>query len=159
MHGGLPVTRPARIPSDLRRRYEVPESVAEAQMGAVLAQAERCGIALPDKFDVPDRQLWERGYAAEAARSLLRLARALDEALQVVRPFLNPLLNRTASGWWDPRSRGWGGTSYGGDNARAIVHKEEIGPRGAQNQPGVSARARSKRRRAGHDERGSGLSR
>jgi hypothetical protein len=53
-------------------------------------------------LDVPARDLWERGYAAEAARSLLPIARTLDEALAVVRPFLDPLLQDSAAGWWDP---------------------------------------------------------
>lgn len=39
---------------------------AEAQMDALWSQAERRGITLPDRFDVPDGDLWQRGYAAEA---------------------------------------------------------------------------------------------
>jgi hypothetical protein len=56
---------------------------------------------------VPERRLWEPGYAAEARRSLLSAGRTLDEALSLVKPFIDPLLNRSATGHWDPGSRQW----------------------------------------------------
>ncbi len=79
---------------------------AESQIKALRSEAERRGIALPSRFTVPDRGLWERGYAAEAERSLLPIARTLAEALAVVGPFIDPLLDGTAGGTWDPE-RGW----------------------------------------------------
>lgn len=48
---------------------------AEPEMDALRSEAERRGITLPARFDVPDRELWERGYRAEAERSLLPVAR------------------------------------------------------------------------------------
>lgn len=80
---------------------------AEAQMRALRSEAERRGIGLPARFDVPDRGLWEPGYAAEARRSLLPIAHDLDEALDVVRPFLDALLDGSAAGSWDPHARQW----------------------------------------------------
>jgi hypothetical protein len=80
---------------------------AAAQLVALRSEAERREIRLPRSFDVPDRELWERGYAAEAARSLLTTALTLDDALGVVRPFIDPLLEATATGMWDPRAGGW----------------------------------------------------
>jgi hypothetical protein len=80
---------------------------ADGQGIAVASEAKRRGITLPARFDVPDRELWERGYAAEAGRSLLPTARTLDEALAVVRPFIEPLLEGTAVGIWDPVRRLW----------------------------------------------------
>lgn len=80
---------------------------AEAQIIALRSEANRRGITLPMRFDVPDRSLWARGYAAEAARSLLTGALTLDEALAVVRPFLDPLLDGSAPGVWDPLSGRW----------------------------------------------------
>lgn len=77
------------------------------QFTALSSQAERRGIALPARFDVPDRALWERGYAAEAGRSLLTTARTLDEALAIVGPFLDPLLDASAAGRWDAAQRRW----------------------------------------------------
>ncbi|MEX0989001.1 MAG: nucleotidyl transferase AbiEii/AbiGii toxin family protein [Actinomycetota bacterium] len=80
---------------------------AEAQLSAVGSEAKRRDLALPRRFDVPDRALWEPGYAAEAGRSLLPIALTLDEALTVVRPFLDPLLDSTAAGAWDPTRGTW----------------------------------------------------
>lgn len=82
---------------------------AEPQMTALRSEAERRGIRLPTRFAVPDRDLWERGYAAEADRSLLPVAHTLDEALAVVAPFLDPLLDGSAAGTWDPRDGRWSG--------------------------------------------------
>ncbi len=80
---------------------------AEPQMAALASEANRGGIMLPPRFDVPARDLWERGYAAEAGRSLLPEARTLDQALAVVRPFLDPLLDGTAVGRWNPKQGRW----------------------------------------------------
>ncbi|MGC9221709.1 MAG: nucleotidyl transferase AbiEii/AbiGii toxin family protein [Solirubrobacteraceae bacterium] len=80
---------------------------AEPQIKALESEASRRNLSLPELFDVPDRALWERGYAAEPRRSLLPIAHELDEALGVVRPFLDPLLDGTARGTWDPGQRAW----------------------------------------------------
>jgi hypothetical protein len=83
-------------------------SVAADDLSVALrSEFERRQLVLPDSFDVPDRPLWERGYAAEAGRSLLETAHTLDEALAVVRAFLDPLLQRRAAGVWDPAARQW----------------------------------------------------
>lgn len=82
---------------------------ADRQMAALGSEAQRRGTRLPERFDVPDRGLWERGYAAEAGRSLLPTAQTLDEALTVVRPFVDPLLTATAVGRWDPKLGRWAG--------------------------------------------------
>lgn len=82
---------------------------AEPQMTALRSEAERRGIRLPTRFTVPDRDLWERGYAAEAERSLLPIARTLEEALMVMRPFIDPLLEGTAAGKWEPLRGRWTG--------------------------------------------------
>jgi hypothetical protein len=80
---------------------------AEQQVEAVRSEAGRRGVSLPEVFDVPDRQQWERGYAKEARASLLRDAATLDEALAIVRPFLDPVLSRDARGRWDHARREW----------------------------------------------------
>lgn len=80
---------------------------AEPQIKALASESKRRGLTLPRSFDVPDRDLWERGYAAEAERSLLPTARTLDEALDLVRPFIDPLLDGTATGRWNPKRHGW----------------------------------------------------
>jgi hypothetical protein len=82
---------------------------AMSQIRALRSEANRRNVTLSERFDVPDRALWEGGYAREAARSLLRVGRTLDDALEIVRPFLNPLLDGTAVGVWDPAKRAWSG--------------------------------------------------
>ena len=80
---------------------------AEAQQKALRSEAKRRGIVLPERFRVPDRALWERGYPAEARRSLLTMAQTLDEALAIVRPFVDALLQETATGQWNPKTQRW----------------------------------------------------
>jgi hypothetical protein len=80
---------------------------AQPQMRALASEADRRGIALPSRFDAPDRALWEPGYAAEAGRTVLRTARTLDEALAIVAPVLDPLLDGSAAGRWDPGNQQW----------------------------------------------------
>jgi hypothetical protein len=80
---------------------------AADQTTALVSEFERRQLSLPAAFDVPDRRLWESGYAAEARRSLPTEGRTLNEALSLVKPFIDPLLEQTATGLWDPRSRRW----------------------------------------------------
>jgi hypothetical protein len=82
---------------------------ADSQQQALESEAERRGLILPGRFDVPDHQLWDTGYRAEARRSLLTIARTLDEATSIVRPFANPLLERTVAGQWEPATGRWSG--------------------------------------------------
>jgi hypothetical protein len=51
--------------------------------------------------------LWEPGYAAEARRAVLPTVVRLQDALGEVRPYLDPLLDGTAAGAWDPEHRRW----------------------------------------------------
>lgn len=80
---------------------------ATAQVRAVRSEFERRGLMLPESFNVPDRSLWARGYAAEARRSLLDTATTLDEALAIVRQFLDPLFDSRAAGTWIPTEQRW----------------------------------------------------
>jgi hypothetical protein len=74
---------------------------AEAQRIALASEFQRRLLPLPGAFDVPDRALWEAGYNAEARRSSLTVGRTLDEALPLLKRFIDPLLDGTASGPWD----------------------------------------------------------
>jgi hypothetical protein len=80
---------------------------AEAQMAALASEEQRRQTGFPQRFAVPARDLWEQGYAAEAGRSLLPVAKTLDDALAIVTPFLDPLLDGTAAGRWDPKTGRW----------------------------------------------------
>jgi lambda repressor-like predicted transcriptional regulator len=80
---------------------------SNALSNAIRSEFERRSLVLPDTFDVPDRELWERGYAAEVNRSFLEIALTLDEALVIVRSFLDPLLRGVAEGIWNPTKLEW----------------------------------------------------
>ena len=80
---------------------------ADDQQRALESEAERRGLIVPGQFDVPDHQMWDTGYRAEAGRSLLTIARTLDEATGIVQPFADPLLQRTAAGQWEPATGRW----------------------------------------------------
>lgn len=80
---------------------------ATAQVAALASETEDRGLTLPSRFDVPDREHWARGYAAEARRSLLDTAGTLEEALEIVAPFIDPLLDGSAAGRWDPEVAAW----------------------------------------------------
>jgi Nucleotidyl transferase AbiEii toxin, Type IV TA system len=80
---------------------------AEPQITAMRSEAGRRGLDLPERLAVPDPALWEPGYAAEARRSLLPVARTLDDALAAVRPFVDPVLAGTARGTWRPGGLAW----------------------------------------------------
>ncbi|WP_186356131.1 nucleotidyl transferase AbiEii/AbiGii toxin family protein [Streptomonospora sp. PA3] len=81
---------------------------ADIQLDALRSEAQRRGLTLPPRFTVPDRQLWERGFAAEARRAVALLPTAtLDGALAIAAPFLDPLLDGTAAGTWNPRTALW----------------------------------------------------
>lgn len=80
---------------------------AAAQIAALTTEARRRQVELPKRFAVPDRSLWEVGYAAEAKRSILETALTLDDALAAVTPFIDPLLDGTAAGTWVPRLTAW----------------------------------------------------
>jgi hypothetical protein len=54
-----------------------------------------------------DAQIIALHSEAEAARSLLEVAPTLEEALELMSRFADPLLDETARGRWDPRARRW----------------------------------------------------
>lgn len=80
---------------------------ADLQQRALANESARRDLELPTVFDVTDRALWERGYRAEARRTVGLDAIDLQAALTAVRPFLDPLLVGTAAGSWDPHSQAW----------------------------------------------------
>jgi hypothetical protein len=73
---------------------------AAEQLAALRSEFERRGLAWPGRFIVPDEPTWQSGYEAEARRSLLTTAVTLNKALAVVCPFIDPLLDKSASGQW-----------------------------------------------------------
>jgi hypothetical protein len=55
---------------------------------------------LSTKFSVPDYRRWEIGYAKVVKMSILPIAHTLEEALTIVKPLADPLLDGTANGHW-----------------------------------------------------------
>lgn len=80
---------------------------ADRQHAALQTQIQRRNLTPPHSFDIPDRPLWETGYAAEARRTRAATTNTLDDALALVKPFIDPLLDRTATGTWDPIHTAW----------------------------------------------------
>ena len=86
------------------------QTTAEAQRRALESEASRRQITLATRFDVPDRSMWEPGYAAEARRAVLPVAPNLATALAQVCAYVDPVLDGTAMGLcWDPTHHRWAG--------------------------------------------------
>ena len=105
-HQGLPSTRYKDL-VDLVAIVHHTTVAASLQREALVKEGRRRGLSLSRAFEVPDRQMWERGYRAEARRTTGLDEANLDAALTTVRPFLNPLLDGTATGSWDPLTQTW----------------------------------------------------
>ena len=72
----------------------VGEAAVEASPnGSTRVEAGRRAVILPRDFSVPDQAIWIGGYAREGGSFMLPLARTLDEALDVVKPFVDPILD------------------------------------------------------------------
>lgn len=104
--GHLPSTRYKDL-LDLVAIVRAAEIQADAQGTALASEAARRSVQLPDRFDVPDRSLWGPGYAREARESVAPVPATVDDALTLVRPFIDPLLGARATGRWYPHLRQW----------------------------------------------------
>jgi hypothetical protein len=80
---------------------------AEDQRRALASEASRRNISLPERFEVPDQALWEKGYRAEARRTSIPVVPSLSVALAQVGPFLDPLLAGAVIGDWDAKRERW----------------------------------------------------
>jgi hypothetical protein len=84
------------------------ELVAAADLRlALTSETNRRGLSLPATLPVPTTGAWRAGYA-RVARDVPDLAeRDLDAALATVRAFIDPILQGTATGDWDPTTMQW----------------------------------------------------
>lgn len=80
---------------------------AASQRTAILSELQRRDLSVPVRFGVPDRDLWQAGYARTVQRAVDVAADTLDEALSIVARFLDPVLAGTANGRWDPELSRW----------------------------------------------------
>jgi hypothetical protein len=105
-HEGRPSTRYKDL-VDLVAIAHRATVAASSQRKALAKEGRRRGLSLPGTFDVPDRRMWEQGYRAEARRTVGLNETDLEAALTAVAPFLNPLLDGTATGSWHPLTQTW----------------------------------------------------
>jgi hypothetical protein len=105
-HDGRPSTRYKDL-IDLVAIVERATVVAEPQMQALSKEGQRRMLDFPPMFDVPDQSLWTPGYRSEARRAIGLSALELEDALTVVKPFLDPLLEWAAVGVWNCAQRAW----------------------------------------------------
>jgi hypothetical protein len=76
---------------------------------ALASEVRRRGLHVPPGLPSPEAAGWRAGYA-RVARDVPGLPeRDLEAALATVRRFLDPVLDGTASGTWDPRPLTWSG--------------------------------------------------
>jgi hypothetical protein len=80
---------------------------AEPQLRALGKETDRRALTLPRALVVPDPMIWIPGYRSEARRTVGLDAVELDDAVRVVRPFLDPLLSQSAAGQWNPQRQRW----------------------------------------------------
>lgn len=74
---------------------------------AVEREARRRGLTLPGSLQAPQGPGWASGYARIARDVPLVEERDLVSALRTLQGFLNPVLERTAYGHWDPQQQAW----------------------------------------------------
>ena len=106
-HNGRPSTRFKDL-VDLVAIATTSSVDASLQTDALRREASRRNLHLPTVFDVPDRDLWEKGYRAEARRAVGLEAVTLGAALEVVKPPLGSAARRDRA-----RRVGFGGTDVG----------------------------------------------
>lgn len=81
---------------------------AAALKVALVSEAHRRGLELPERLEAPTGPDWPAGYARVARDAPELDERDLDSAITVVGRFIDPVLSSTASGSWDPAAARWG---------------------------------------------------
>lgn len=106
-HGdGRPSTRFKDL-IDLTALVSCIRVTVDDQRTALRSELDRRGLEHPLRFDVPDRVTWEVGFAAAARKAVGLTVATLSEALAIVGPFVDGVLDGTATGTWDPEKRTW----------------------------------------------------
>lgn len=81
---------------------------AEDAVRAVTSEARRRSLTLPDRLPTPDAPGWRAGYARVARDAPALVEQDLDDALVTVRRLIDPILEGSATGRWDPDGLKWG---------------------------------------------------
>lgn len=82
---------------------------AEAVQIAVRSEASRRDLTLPDQLTVPSTPDWPAGFAREMRNAPAAVDRTLGAALETARRFMDPILQGSATGVWDPGTQSWSG--------------------------------------------------
>jgi hypothetical protein len=87
-------------------RYRTPEAARRAVTDQLRTEAASGPWPLAD---MQRQYAYDRapGYRAEARRTVGLSEVTLEDALDTVRPFLNPVLDTSAAGVWEPERRAW----------------------------------------------------
>jgi hypothetical protein len=91
---------------DLALIAKTQKLAANAAILAVRVGAAHRGLKLPARFAVPDLEVWRRGYPAKA-REVPGVVPDFDAAVHLVASLLDPILNGTARGEWNPTATRW----------------------------------------------------
>jgi hypothetical protein len=75
---------------------------------AIHEELGRQGLAIPEAFAVPDVATWQVAYHAYAQRLPHLEGIDFEQAVALVKAFLDPVLGGRRDGWWDPERRAWG---------------------------------------------------
>lgn len=65
-------------------------------------------MRVPERFAVPDVEVWRAGYPAKA-REAAGVVPDFAEAVELVAALLDPVLTETAAGVWNPKAASWSG--------------------------------------------------
>ena len=74
---------------------------------ALQSERVRRNLILPTAFPAPAAPGWRQGYQSSARDARDVVETDLDRGLETVRRFIDPMLNGTASGVWDPGATEW----------------------------------------------------
>lgn len=84
---------------------------ADHVLRAVVSEARRRRLTLPEGLPTPDAAHWRPGYARVARDVPGLVEQDLDDAIGTVRRLVDPILSRRATGTWDPADLSWGATA------------------------------------------------
>jgi hypothetical protein len=83
-------------------------SIGAAELDVALkSEAKRRGLTLPDRLAAPTGGDWPGGYARVARDAPQLSERDLPSAVATVARFIDPTLDGTARGHWDPETLRW----------------------------------------------------
>jgi len=73
---------------------------------ALLTGAAHRGLTLPPRFEVPDHEAWQGGYARRAS-DVPGQVPTFDEAIDLAQRLLDPVLAGPTEATWNPTTRHW----------------------------------------------------